>query len=680
VPAVELRDRTLADGDRSLFVELDEGLALERDALGNGAFLVATAKATSSRVAFSLGKVPQLERFTACHRYEPYWMKPCAGEKLAEVPPETQSLVVRLRDGAYVLAVPLVGEVARFSLRGRAEGTLALAGETGDAFTPTRGGLALYVAVGSDPFELARRGAESVMNRLGSGRLRREKPYPPGFDDFGWCTWDAFYQEVSEANVVRGLESFRAIGVEPRFLILDDGWQSITVRATGEKRLTAFAANDKFPCGLRPFVERCKRDYGIRTFIVWHAMQGYWGGVDGDALGGYGVVDQTRQFGDGILFHMPTFNHEWWGSLVGFVPAANAARFFDDYHRALAAEGVDGVKVDSQAVLEGVATGQGGRAGVTRAYRKGLEASATKHFAGRLINCMSNAQETYYDSPESTLLRTSIDFFPALPASHGAHLYANAQVGLWFGEFMQPDWDMFQSGHEWGAFHAAGRAVSGGPVYVSDKPEAHDAEVLRRLVCSDGSVLRCDEPGRPTLDVLLADPTREDVLLKIWNRAADAGVVGVFNARVGADGAPGPELSGEAGPSSVPGLSGSAFACFRFVAQSLERLEPHDRRTVVLGERGYEVFTFVPIEREFAAVGLAGKLNAHGAVRSVAWSGEDSVVVSLADGGAFVAYSSARPASVEAAGGPLRFDHETATGTLRIFIERPGHVDVTIRF
>ncbi|HEX6275906.1 MAG TPA: Sip1-related alpha-galactosidase [Polyangiaceae bacterium] len=677
---MELRDRTLADADRTLFAPLDEGLALEPDVLGNGAFLVATAKATSSRVAFSLGALPLLDRFTACHRYEPYWMKPCAGEKLAEVPPETQSFVARLRDGAYLLAVPLLDELTRFSLRGRPEGTLALAGETGDAFTPTRGGLALYVAVGSDPFELTRRGAESVMKRLGTGRLRRDKPYPAGFDDFGWCTWDAFYQEVSESNVVRGLESFRAISVEPRFLILDDGWQSIAVRPTGEKRLTAFAANQKFPGGLRPFVERCKRDYGIRTFIVWHAMQGYWGGVDGEALGGYGVVEQTRQFGDGVLFHMPAFNHEWWGSLVGFVPAANVARFFDDYHRLLAAEGVDGVKVDSQAVLEGLATGQGGRVPVTRAYRKGLEASTTKHFSGRLINCMSNAQETYYGSPDSTLLRTSIDFFPALPASHGAHLYANAQVGVWFGEFMQPDWDMFQSGHTWGAFHAAGRAVSGGPVYVSDKPEAHDSEVLRRLVCSDGSVLRCDEPGRPTLDVLLSDPTREDVLLKIWNRAGKGGVVGVFNARVGAEGAEGPELSGETGPSDVPGLAGNAFASFRFVAQALERLAPNERRTLALGERGYEVFTFVPVEREFAAVGLAGKLNAHGAVRSVSWSDDRTVIVALADGGAFVAYSKACPLSVEGLGGPLRFEHDAATGTLRVSIERTGRVEVTIRF
>ena len=51
--------------------------------------------------------------------------------------------------------------------------------------------------------------------------------------------------------------------------------------------------------------------------------------------------------------------------------------------------------------------------------------------------------------------------------------------------------------------HAAARAVSGGPVYVSDCPGSHSFEVLRQLVLPDGSVLRASLPGRPTRDTLL---------------------------------------------------------------------------------------------------------------------------------------------------------------------------------
>jgi hypothetical protein len=46
--------------------------------------------------------------------------------------------------------------------------------------------------------------------------------------------------------------------------------------------------------------------------------------------------------------------------------------------------------------------------------------------------------------------------------------------------------------------HAAARAVSGGAIYVSDKPGQHDFDLLRELVLPDGSVLRGKLPGRPT--------------------------------------------------------------------------------------------------------------------------------------------------------------------------------------
>jgi raffinose synthase len=60
------------------------------------------------------------------------------------------------------------------------------------------------------------------------------------------------------------------------------------------------------------------------------------------------------------------------------------------------------------------------------------------------------------------------------------------------------------------------RAVSGGAVYVSDKPGQHDFELLRRLVLPDGTVLRGELPGRPTRDTLFCDPLRDGKsLLKV---------------------------------------------------------------------------------------------------------------------------------------------------------------------
>ncbi len=51
--------------------------------------------------------------------------------------------------------------------------------------------------------------------------------------------------------------------------------------------------------------------------------------------------------------------------------------------------------------------------------------------------------------------------------------------------------------------------MSGGPVYVSDRPGKHDFDLLKRVVLPDGSVLLCSQPGRPTVDCIFADPMRD---------------------------------------------------------------------------------------------------------------------------------------------------------------------------
>ena len=67
---------------------------------------------------------------------------------------------------------------------------------------------------------------------------------------------------------------------------------------------------------------------------------------------------------------------------------------------------------------------------------------------------------------------------------------------------------------------STGPQISGGPVYVSDKPGHHDFPLLKRLVLSDGTLLRCSQVGRPTLDTLFEDVTRDErSLLKVGHRS-----------------------------------------------------------------------------------------------------------------------------------------------------------------
>ncbi len=675
-----LKDGTLRHGSRAVLEKVPAEFALVEDPTGAGVFLKWSAEKPESLIRSTLGSIAGLKRFTSCHRNEPFWMVPHAGTREADVNLETQWLLADTGADNYVMLVPLIDGPFVFTFSGGDDG-VKINGQTGDPAVTGKGGVALFVSCGTDPYAMADAGAKAVMQKLGTGELRIEKPLPDFVNDFGWCTWDSFYREVSADKVRTGLASFAEGKVEPRLLILDDGWQDWRKQPTGEEKLVSLEPNQaQFAGDLRPTVRVAKEEFKVRTLLAWHAFIGYWSGVDGSALPDYGVRDINRSFGEDILKLQPKFNTHYWGKSVGVVPPENIGRFYDDYHQRLQAQGVDGLKVDNQSMIESVSYGFGGRVAMTKAYRAALEASVAKHFGGRLINCMANAMETYYCSPGSTLMRTSIDFWPKKPETHGQHLYCNAQVGVWFGEFMHPDWDMFQSAHAMGSFHAAGRAVSGGPVYVSDKPDAHNFDLLRKLVLSDGTVLRADNVGRPTLDCLFADVTRDPVLLKVFNYNRDCAVIGAFNANYHDEEGKRASISGGVSPADAPDLKGDAFIGFAHQAGRLWRSGRSDRAPLKLGEGEWEIVSFAPVDRGLAVLGLADKLNSTGAVTGKKWNADGSCTIALRDGGSFLAYAEKAPKRVEANGREMTFKHDASNGRLSVELPAGEKVSVTLHW
>ncbi|HEY5892624.1 MAG TPA: Sip1-related alpha-galactosidase [Chthoniobacterales bacterium] len=667
-PSYEITDGTLRIAGAPVLEGLAPSWSVVEDTTGSGVFLRSEATDAACFLELPLGRLSGMIRFTSCHRFSPFWTKPANGTTDAEVQPETLWLLALSDTGRCTLVVPLLDATTRYSLRGTVGG-LAVVAETGDPAVTSDGGVVLYVSSGGDPYALAAAGARAVQRHLGTGVLRVDKPVPDFVDLFGWCTWDAFYKEVSADKVLAGLKAFASGGVQPPLLILDDGWQTWVKAATGEERLMSLAPNERFGGDLTALVRETKERFRVQRFLVWHALLGYWGGLDEQSLPDYGTRTVARAFGPGLLEQESRWNTGPWGAQVGVPSAEKIGTFYDDYHRQLAAQGVDGVKVDVQAMLEGVSAGQGGRMALAIAYRRALETSVTQHFGGRLINCMSSTSECAYLAADSTLMRTSDDFFPQRPESHGLHLHTNALAGMWFGEFMQPDWDMFQSTHERGSFHAAARAVSGGPVYVSDKVGAHDFELLRKVVLSDGTVLRADYPGRPTLDCLYADPTREPVLLKIFNLNDDCGVIGLFNARYGAPA--GERVSGAVAASNVPLLRRGNYAALAHRSGNVWPCAFDDRTPIDLAEGEWELVSFAPVENGFAALGLADKFNSTRAISSRMWQ-QGECHLSFRDGGSFVAWAAHKPSTVLCDDHPIAFSYDQAGGQLAVTVPA-GH-------
>lgn len=669
-----IQSETLLYNGTPLLTDVGSHITTLTDPGGVGLFLRFSAETATARQVFRLGKLTHTKRLLCHYRNKPYWMMPAVVTNAGAVPLETQFLLAELSPDGYALLVPLLDGAFRMSLQGAGECGLELIAESGDPAVTTSAVQGVFLAVGNDPFALIEQAAQSVSAMLKTGRLRRQKALPAFINQFGWCTWDAFYLDVSHEAIRRGLESFAAGGVSPLLLILDAGWQSVENVPANTSRLTAFQANEKFPGGLSNTVSMAKGMFGVQTFLAWHAILGATGGVNNEQLPGYDVRYITWQYSPGVLQSNPGIN-EVLGSDAGVIPPDFIYLFYNDYHRALRLAGVDGVKADFQTTLEALGATLGGRVELMRRYHEALEGSTQTHFQGNLINCMSCSNDMLYSALNSNLTRTSDDFYPRSPASHGTHLYANAHVGLWFGEFIHPDWDMFQSAHELGAFHAAARAISGGPLYVADTPDEHDFALLHKLVLPNGQILRAQLPGRPTRDCLFNDPIHEAVPLKIFNRNTNTGVVGVFNCQTEAQAS---TLSAHISPKDVDGLSGEQFAVYAHTLGEVRVLARESVWTIRLASMSFEIFTISAIERGVAPLGLVDLFNSGGAIIEARFNRHDEYEMLAHNGGKLIIWCAQQPHQVWLSEEPVTYEYQAATHLLSIHPDQAAPI-VSIR-
>lgn len=599
--------------------------------------------------------IADMRRFMALHRYSPWWVCPGFGERMEDFAKigagkegherEVLFVLAERTDGRFTVVLPMVDADLRTVLRTVESGVqLAFTGRAskGDA-------IVLVTGVGDDPYATVRETVEAAADATRRFRPRPQKQVPAFVDYLGWCTWDAFYREVDAAKVVAGLESFRAGGLVPRFVLLDDGWQD-----ERDGRLVSMRAHrEKFPHGLNGLIRRCKDDFGVKLFGVWHTLMGYWNGFhpDGDIARAYRLEPSAARADDPA-------------KQTHLVHRDEIARFYQDFYAHLRAQGVDMTKVDNQTTLLGQAASDEISVANMRAYQWAMQGAALTHLAGNLLHCMCNDNSVAYHMAGSMAWRNSDDYFPKRPESHGFHVHSNGLCALWTSTFSLPDWDMFQSAHEAGAFHAAARAVSGGPIYVSDKPEAHDFDLLKKLVTSDGRVLRCDRPALPTRDSLFVDAAKMPALFKVFNRCGEAGVIGAFHCHWAGDATP--NVRGALSPRDVEGLEGGAFAVYLHRAGEVVALKRNGRHKLELPPRGWEIATVAPIVDGVAPLGLLDKLNGAAAIEEII-RGDRGVEIALRDGGRIGVYCERKPKAVEVNGrASKRFTWDRATGLLTV--------------
>lgn len=435
-PAVRITERKLVVlNEQTILVNVPENvIATSGSDSGSveGVFLGAVFDRESSCHVVSLGTLRDV-RFIACFRFKLWWMAQRMGDKGRDIPLETQFLLVETKDGSYIEAgngaenygdkivytvfLPLIEGPFRAVLQGNSQDELELCLESGDSDTIGSSFThSVYVSAGTDPFGVITEAFRVVKLHLKSFRQRYEKKLPGIIDYFGWCTWDAFYQEVTQEGVESGLQSLSAGGTPSKFVIIDDGWQSVggddakegedgqkqqpLMRLTGIKENSKFQKKDHPTVGIKNIVSIAKEKYGLKYVYVWHAITGYWGGVRPGVkeMEQYDSMMKYPNISRGVMENEPGWKTDPLAVQgLGLVNPKSVYKFYSELHSYLASAGVDGVKVDVQCILETFGAGLGGRVQLTRQYHQALDASIAKSFPDNgCIACMSHNTDALY--------------------------------------------------------------------------------------------------------------------------------------------------------------------------------------------------------------------------------------------------------------------------------------------
>lgn len=643
---------TTKDFESRLSARAAAGTATVKVLSGDGPFFAAAVEYSGpglpGKDAITLSLTPpQSDHFMASHilqrnngTYDPYWTEPQWGRGLAGLH-EQSTFVVFQHGEKWGAMVPLVGGGMQSRLAGRGGKVVAIAESLSPGFAPKVVPM-LAVGFGDDPYQLVRdlyAFSLAKMKELSPGTVlgkpRWEKPYPEIYRYFGWCSWNAYYADINEQKLVTSTREFKDKGLPVRFVLIDDCWMQ-TEKTPGVwlngrfQSLSALEADPvKFPQGFAHTINTLKKDLGVSWVGVWMTFQGYWNGIKLDS--------KINRDLPGAL--MPVTKE------VGIPdPKGGGEIFWDAWFSYLRGEGVDFVKVDNQSTTGNYVRGAMPVTEVMSGSHRNMQAAGLKHFGINILNCMSHNVDAIYQWSDTNLARGSIDTWPRQkfdPRHHAAETVTNA---LWLSNLAWPDYDMWQTHLDHADYHAIGRAISGGPMYVADEPGRLDPAPIWPLIFRDGEVIRADEPGLPSRQSIVNSPYLGLTPLVAFARAGAGGGLAVWNVDKFLR-----TVAGEIGPADVEGVAGGSFAVYDYFGRSLRVLGRAERFGVSLPSWGLGFYTVMPVVDGFAAIGLAEKYLAAATVKSVSVSAGAAEVV-LREAGPFVGYVEKKPTRVSVGG------------------------------
>ncbi len=579
-------------------------------------------------------RFPDYRTGVAFYRYGPWkaWTKPVAvvdpGKTEAD---DIQFFLWRYKDGAYAAAMPMGGSGYRcsFGCEGGRFGAKSLCLKD----SVRRGGIPLFaVGFGADPYRLIEDLYRNGMDWMGHPEnQRRTKTFPAPFEGVGWCTYNALGGALNPDAIVESAASFTENGFPLSFVLIDDGWLD-----TGAgRKLRGFDPDPlKFPEGFKPMVSRLKSGHGIRDVGLWQTFNGYWNGIDPRSQLG-------RIYRNALMPYKENPSPEW---LYAPSPLSDSAFvFFNDWHVRMKNQGISFVKVDNQLVVERMAKDRLPVWDAAEGGHRNLNRSIERHLGGAVINCMDMTTDALYLFGKTPVARAVEDYFPdetsydLQKGNAAAHVLCAVMNSLWFSPMVWPDFDMFQSHHPFAEYHAVARAISGGPVYLTDTPGKQNFRILHKLIDSRGNLLRADVPLLPAEDCLFQ--VQEPRPFKAFSFSGASGLLGVWNA------ADADLVVGGFKPADVHGIRGKRFAIFEHFSRQWKICGANEEIPLRLGRMECRLYWIVPVQEGAALFGLIDKYNAPKTILNQTIGGKE-IRAELLQGGDFAAVLPRAPKAV----------------------------------
>ena len=534
---------------------------------------------------------PKPEKMTALYMFADWWTRPAFAERFEDIPPRTQVLLLKWKD-KYACLVPMVGEHWKATVNGGTETELCLelsAGVGGSMSMEEP----LYILAEADSVGEAVHCAFTRLAREKGIPMRQERRLPEQFRSLGWCSWNAFYTDVDETGLRQKAEEFTQKSVPVRWMIIDDGWMS-----TQDTFLTDFTPDrKKFPKGFSQMVKDIRQSSAIQKFGVWHALGGYWSGVQKGSVLAEQEAEHLKECTNGLLVPSPE----------------HGAAFYQHWYQLLRRQGIEFVKVDGQSTAARYFENTLPVSSAVRGMNEALESGASL-MDNNILNCMGMAMENILARPASAVSRNSDDFFPNREGSFTEHLLENAYNAIYHDELYCCDWDMFWTSHPDGRKHSLLRAISGGPVYFSDRVGETNPDVLKPLAYLDGSLPMMIRSAKPTEDCVFSDP-RSGGVLKLHNAApwgsVMAGGIAVYNLT-------GEQQNFSFAPSDIPELEESRrYWIYDWFGKQAYSMDAEERFEGTIDAQGFGWYVILPERESLSCLGLTEKYVGFSAVESV---------------------------------------------------------------